>query len=344
MMTPNLPKTAPVMRINILLFEAFSNMVLACLLEPLRVVRDEHGADITWTILTPQDGLVASSSGLSLAPDCPLSQAGACDLLIVIGGDRFRQDAQQSTTRRALITARRAKTVIAADTGAWLLAYAGYLEGRRATLHWQLLDEFADRFPKVNSVAAPFASDGKWLTCGSAAGAMELVLQEITQRFGAAARFDAASMFLNAPRLAHAPDGGLGGLPSHPHPRVRKALDTMAATVENPRTLPEIAAAAGLTLRTMARLFATELGLSPGKCYKHMRLARARELMFQQGLSSADAAQRCGFSCAAALKRALARWSDKRTRRYPASASVPSGMDSVLPPVNPGDEWPLSSI
>ncbi|MEY8843183.1 AraC family transcriptional regulator, partial [Cribrihabitans sp. XS_ASV171] len=189
-----------------------SNMVLACLLEPLRVVRDEHGAAITWTILTPQDGPVRSSSGLALAPDCTIAQAMACDLLIVVGGDRFRQETGQVATRRALALARKASTVIAADTGAWLLASAGYLEGRQATLHWQLLEEFAERFPKVNRVAAPFASDGKWLTCGSAAGAMELVLQEITQRFGAAARFDAASMFLNAPRLARAPDGGLDGL------------------------------------------------------------------------------------------------------------------------------------
>lgn len=304
-MTSILPNTAPSLRIHILLFDAFSNMVLACLLEPLRVVRDEHGADIIWTILTPHNGPVGSSSGLSLAPDCQLALAGACDLLIVIGGDRFRQDARQSATRRALVAARKAKTVIAADTGAWLLASAGYLDDRQATLHWQLLDEFAETFPKVNSVAAPFASDGKWLSCGSAAGAMELVLQEITQRFGAAARFDAASMFLNAPRLAHEPDNGLGGLPSHPNPRVRQVLDLMAVSVETPRTLPDIAAAAGLTLRTMARLFDVELGLSPGKCYRHIRLARARELMLQQGMSAADAAPLCGFSCAASLKRAL---------------------------------------
>jgi transcriptional regulator GlxA family with amidase domain len=312
-MEPILPNGKAPLKIEILLFEAFSNMVLACLLEPLRVVRDERRARIEWTIVTPHDHAVRSSSGLALAPDCPIAQAMACDLLIVVGGDRFRQEAGQVATRRALALARKARTVIAADTGAWLLASAGYLDGRRATVHWQLLEEFAAAFPKVHCVAAPYASDGKWLTGGSAAGAMELVLQEIAQRFGAAARFDAASMFLNAPRLAHMPDGGLSGLPSHPHPRVRKALDTMAATVENPRTLPEIAAAAGLTLRTMARLFATELGLPPGKCYQHMRLSRARELMFQQGLSAADAAQRCGFSCAAALKRALAGWSGKRT-------------------------------
>ncbi|MCE8517156.1 DJ-1/PfpI family protein [Ruegeria pomeroyi] len=306
-MRHKLTKTTSPLRINFLLFEAFSNMVLACLLEPLRVVRDEHGADIVWTILTPRDGPVRSSSGLSLAPECQLSQAKACNLLIVIGGDRFRHEAGQPATRRALAIAHKAQSVIAADTGAWLLASAGYLDGRRATLHWQLLDEFTATFPSVTVTRAPLVTDGKWLTCGSAAAAMELVLQEIARRFGTAARFDAASMFLNAPHRAGEPDGAFGGLPSHPDPRIRKVLDLMAATIESPRRLPDIAAAAGLTLRTMARLFEADLGLSPGKCYQHLRLARARELMVQQGMSAAETAPLCGFSCASAIQRALKR-------------------------------------
>ncbi|RYG89444.1 helix-turn-helix domain-containing protein [Loktanella sp. IMCC34160] len=305
-MKPNLPNRSSELRINILLFEAFSNMVLACLLEPLRVVRDEQGAAITWTILTPHDGPVRSSSGLSLSPDRPLSNAEACNLLIIVGGDRFRSEAENTKTRTALALARRAQTVIAADTGPWLLAAAGYLDGRCAALHWQLLDEFTETFSEVQTVRAPFALDGKWLTCGSAAGAMELVLREISRRFGEATRFTAASMFLNAPRVAGEEDRVFGDLPTHPNPRVRRVLNLMAGSIEAPRTLVEIAREAGLTLRTMARLFETELNLSPGRCYQHMRLARARELMMQQGISAADAAPLCGFSCAASLKRALA--------------------------------------
>lgn len=303
----NLPKPLPSMHINVLLFEAFSNMVLACLLEPLRVVRDEDGGKITWTILTPHDGPIRSSSGLLFAPECPLSQAKSCDILIVLGGDRFRQEAGQTATRRALDLARKAQTVIAADTGTWLLAAAGYLNDRCVTLHWQLVDEFAQTFPQVKVVHPPFVSDGKWLTCGSAAGAMELTLHEIARRFGPSARFSAATMFLNAPRIAGEQDRGLGGLPSHPNPRVRKVLDLMAATVEAPRNLHQIAAASGLTLRTMARLFDTDVGLSPAKCYQHLRLARARELMRQQGMSATDAATLTGYSCASTLKRALSR-------------------------------------
>lgn len=106
------------MHVNLLLFEAFSNMVLACVLEPLRVVRDEIGAPITWTVLTPSDAPVVASSGLTFAPDQPLARAPACDLLIIVGGDRFRVEAQTTTTRQALRLVRKADSVLAADTGA----------------------------------------------------------------------------------------------------------------------------------------------------------------------------------------------------------------------------------
>jgi transcriptional regulator GlxA family with amidase domain len=306
-MKHNLPNAQKKLRINLLLFEAFSNMLLACLIEPMRVVRDEHGADITWTVLTPHDETVHSSSGLAQAPNRPLSEAGPCDLLIMIGGDRFRSNADDPAVRRALRLTRKAGAVIAADTGAWLLARAGYLHGRRATLHWQLLTEFSETFPDVQTVSAPFVVDGRWMTCGSAAAAMELALQEITRRFGAAARFDAAAMFLNGPRMARPAEPAFGAFPSHPNPRLRQALDQMAAHIERPFGLPEIAAAAGLTLRTMARLFEEELELSPGRCYLHMRLARAREHLLQPGLTKAEVAAMCGFSSAASLSRALRR-------------------------------------
>ena len=67
-------------RIGFLLFEGFSNMVLSCLLEPLRAVRDQAGIDIRWQVLTPTGGPVRSSSGLSVVPDVP--DAGMFDLLV----------------------------------------------------------------------------------------------------------------------------------------------------------------------------------------------------------------------------------------------------------------------
>jgi len=279
-------------------------MLLACLLEPLRVVRDELRGDIDWTVLTVGDTPLRSSSGLSITPDRPVAGAAPCDLLILIGGDGFRRDAEDPILRRALRLTQNAGSVIAADTGAWLLAASGYLNRRRATLHWQVLGEFADRFPHVVVVSAPHVTEGRWMSCGSASAAFDLVLQEIDRRFGPAARFDAAAMFLNDPVNGRASDPNFGAALAHPNSRLRKILEVMAAHVESPLTLAEIARASGITLRSMARLFETELGQAPGRCYTLIRLSRARELMLQSGLSKSEVATRCGFSSAGSLSRA----------------------------------------
>jgi AraC family transcriptional regulator, glycine betaine-responsive activator len=297
----------PRLTVNILLFEAYSNMLLACLLEPLRVVRDAARADITWKILTHGDRPLRSSSGLTITPDMPLAKARPCDLLLVIGGDHFRRDATDPALRRSLRLVRQAGAVVAADTGAWLLAKAGYLDGRRATLHWQLLAEFSETFTDVVAVHAPYVRDGRWTTCGSAAAALEVILQDVAHRFGPAARFDAATMFLNDPSYPAGAEIALA-VP-HPHAKVRQIVGLMAAHVEKPLRLPRLARRGGITLRSLARLFEIELNMSPGRYYLNLRLARARELTLQSGLSKSDIALRCGFSSASALARAYRRLS-----------------------------------
>lgn len=303
-----LPKMSTKLRIEILLFDAFSNMVLAALMEPLRVVRDETGAEIEWAISTPHNKPVISSSGLELKPHAALKRTRNSDILIVVGGDCFRSDAEDPAVKRMLTRARHASVVIAADTGTWLLASAGYLTGKRVTLHWQLINEFSAEFPDITVVDEALAVDGRWLTCGSAAGAMDLVLREIEKHFGAIARFSAASMFMNSPRIAGDNRNEWGGIVPHSNPGVNRVLALMAAHVEVPHALPDIARDAGMTLRTMARLFETELGMTPGKCYQSIRLARAREMLAQQRMTTTDVAHLCGYSCAASLKRALSRF------------------------------------
>jgi len=298
---------SPRLTVNVLLFDAFSNMLLACLLEPLRVVRDETRSDLTWTILSHDDSPVLSSSGLRITPDMQCAEAKACDILIVIGGDEFRADAQKPSLRRTLRLTKRARTVIAADTGTWLLAAAGYLDGRRATLHWQLLVEFAEVFPNVTVVPDRHVRDGQFLTCGGASTALDLILAEIAARFGRSVKFDVASMFLHdlaQPATPwHHTEGMSSGLPTTIH----RCMAIMASRLEHPATLDEVAHEAGLTLRTMARLFNDHVGMSPGRYYQHLRLSRARDLVTHTTLPTGQVALRCGFASASALSSAFSR-------------------------------------
>ena len=290
--------------ISVLLFDAFSNMVLACLLEPLRVVRDQTGADISWTILTESDGIVTSSSGLSITPQRRLRDVDPADLLLLIGGDAFR-DGSGADARRRLKPLMRDATVIAADTGAWILARAGFLNGRKATLHWQLLDEFAEEFPSVEVQTDHNVRDGRIWTCGSAAAALDLMLDFIRERFGAAIAFDAGAMFLHDNARRHGASYPEQVLSHAVSPKLKQVIGLMAQSVETPGTIPALARQAHVSERSLHRLFKAELNITPARYYLLLRLARARELLRYSSLATSEIALRCGFANATTLSRSL---------------------------------------
>lgn len=290
--------------VSVFLCDAFSNMVLACLLEPLRVVRDQTGADIRWNILTDGDRAVSSSSSLSVSPEMPMADTPAPDLVIIIGGDAFR-DAKGVTPTRNLVQLMQGATVIAADTGAWVLARGGYLNARKATLHWQLLEEFAEEFPKVEVLPDRHVQDGRFWTCGSAAAALDLMLLFIRDRFGASVAFDAGAMFLHDNARRHGasyPDQALSQAIS---PKLKSVIVLMSEALETTQPVPSLAKQANISERSLRRLFWRELQITPGHYYLLLRLARARELLRYSDFSIDQIALRCGFANATTLKRSL---------------------------------------
>ena len=294
----------PPLDVSILLYDAFSNMVLACLLEPLRVVRDQTGADIRWRILTEGDGVVTSSSGLTVSPEAPSRAAETSELVILVGGDTFRE-AKPGLKRQSLNKMLQGKTVIAADTGAWVLARAGLLNDRRATLHWQLLDEFAEEFPEVHVLPDRYVLDGQYWTCGSAAAALDLMLLFIRDRFGAAAAFDAGAMFLHDNARRHGASYPAQALSHAVSPVLRNVVATMSEALETPVPIPALARGANISERSLRRLFWVELQTTPGRYYLNLRLSRARELIRYSNLDRAEIALRCGFANATTLNRSL---------------------------------------
>ncbi len=290
--------------VSVFLCNAFSNMVLACLLEPLRVVRDQTGADIRWNILTDGDRTVSSSSGLSVSPDMSIVDSPKPDLVIIIGGDAFR-DTKGVTAARSLGQFMQSATVIAADTGAWVLARGGFLNARNATLHWQLLEEFAEEFPEVNVLPDRHVQDDRFWTCGSAAAAIDLMLKFIRERFGASVAFDAGAMFLHDNARRHGasyPDQALSQAVS---PKLKRVVVLMSETLETALSIPALAEQAHISERSLRRPFWAELQTTPGRYYLLLRLARARELLRHSDLSLDQIALRCGFASSTTLTRSL---------------------------------------
>ncbi len=295
------PSTTPV-RIAFLIFDQFSNLCLANCLEPLRAANTQSlSRAFVWQILTPDGAPVLSSSGMQVMPHGPLSALTSCDYLFVTASyDHLSHDT--AANRQALRqVSRKAAVTVGLDAGSWLMASAGLLDGRRATVHWDLLDGFTEQFLHVAAEQARVIRDGAMMTCAGAMSALDLTLDLISEHLGIAARLDVEALFIHK-------DPPLGGSPaSLRDPLVSRAMSVMRDNLERPLPLAALARRTSCQTRTLDRRFRASLGAPPGTVYRHLRLASARKMLEGTNLSVAEIAVRCGYDSPAALTRAIRR-------------------------------------
>jgi len=288
-------------RIAVLLFDRFSNLCLANCIEPLRAANTLTSSNVfDWGIVTPDGRAARSSSGIDILAGLALPDMGKVDYLLVLAS--YAHGCHDTPANRRLLqaAARRARVTVGMDAGPWLLAAAGLLAGRRATVHWDLLDAFTERFLDVEASRARVMRDGPFLTCAGAMSALDLTLDLIADHLGLAARLDVEALFLHG-------DPPLGARDTVADPLVRRALGLMRDTVERPLPLAALARHLSCQPRTLDRHFRDRLGAPPGTVYRHLRLASARKLIEDSPLSVAEIALRCGYDSPAALTRAFRR-------------------------------------
>ena len=299
------PSEAPLAATLLLLPES-SMMSLACTLDPMRAAnRMARRPLFTWRIVTPDGAPATLSCGVPVAPTGALHPKLEGDALIVIGGFNQERHADPQTLARLRATARRFRAVGGVETGSWVLARAGLLNGRSATTHWEDLEDFATRFPEVEVLPDRFVIDGRSFTCGGASPSFDLMLHLIRQRFGYPLALEVASAFIydEAHSASDAqPLVSLGALASS-EPRIAAAIRLMECHLDSPLTAAAIARRLGVSVRTLESLFKRALGLGPGTYYLRLRLQAARRLLLDTRLSMQDIAVRSGFASHSAFSR-----------------------------------------
>ncbi len=288
-------------RIAILLFDRFSNLCLANCIEPLRAANTLGARTVfDWQIVSPDGAAVRSSSGIDILASGPVGEASQLDYLFVMAS--YAHDGHDTPGNRRMLRqmAQRCDVMVGLDAGPWLLASAGLLDGRRATVHWDLLDAFTERFLDVDTERAHVMRDGSIMTCAGAMSALGLTLDLIADHLGLAARLDVEALFLQG-------DPPVGPSDQIADPLVRQALGLMRDHVERPLPLDVLARTLSCQPRTLDRHFRRRLGAPPGTVYRHMRLSAARKLIEDTHLSVAEISLRCGYDSPAALTRAIRR-------------------------------------
>ena len=259
-------------------------------------------------ILAPHGGPVASTSGAALVAE-PLAQ-GPFDTLLVAGGEGSRDHpdvpAVVDWLRREGPAARRIASVC---TGAYLLAEAGLLDGRRATTHWGATDDFARRFPGVRlEPDRIFIREGEvWTSAGITAG-IDLALALIEDDLGAAlARRTAQQLVVH-----HRRPGGQsqfsalldsGGV----HGRFAELMDWIRDRLGEPLSVEQLADRAAMSPRHFARAFRAETGLTPAKAVERLRLEAARLRVEATAEPIDRVAESAGFGDPERMRRAFLR-------------------------------------
>ncbi|MBB5792534.1 GlxA family transcriptional regulator [Streptomyces caelestis] len=207
----------------------------------------------------------------------------------------------------ALALIRPGTRIVSICTGAFVLAAAGLLDGRRATTHWQVADRFRRMFPHVDlDPDVLFVDDHPFLTSAGAASGVDICLHLVRKDHGSRLANAVARRCVVPPFR----DGGQAQYIEQPVPE-QGAASTAATRswvlerLGEPLTLADLAGHARMSLRTFARRFHDEVGVSPGRWLIQQRVARARYLLESSDLTVDQIAGRVGFATGASLRQHL---------------------------------------
>jgi AraC family transcriptional regulator, glycine betaine-responsive activator len=286
-------------RFVFVLLRDFTMLSFACAVEPLRIANRMAGRELYAWVLAGEGGdSVACSNRTVFKLDMDLGELSRDDTVLVCGG----LDVQAATTRTILNwlrrEARRGVTVGGLCTAAHTLARAGLLDGKKATIHWENQDSFAEEFEDVTLTRGVFVIDGNRITTAGGTASIDLMLKLIADDHGEELANAVADQLIYS-SIRTDQDTQRLSIPTRigvRHPKLSRVIQIMEQSIEEPISPATLARDVGLSTRQLERLFRRYLDRSPKRYYMELRLQKARNLLMQTDMSVINVALACGFA------------------------------------------------
>lgn len=293
---------------------ALPGVLLLDLAAPTHVFGHCGAPEYAFALAGAHAGPVPTSSGFDLVAPHGLDALQEADTIVVPGTAPVRRpdDDVLSALRSAF---QRGVRVLSVCTGAFTLARAGLLDGRRATTHWSEADRLAEAFPAVMvDPTVLYVDEGSVLTSAGVAAGIDLCLHVLRRDLGAERAAAVARRMVVAPHR----NGGqaqflqrpIDGVPSERGPHAAGLESTRTWALERlaePLTVARMAGHAAVSARTFARRFVEETGTTPAQWLLDHRTRAAQELLEHTDLSVEEVAARSGFGTTAGLREHLRR-------------------------------------
>lgn len=280
------------------LMQNFTMLSFAGAIESLRLANRFAPGSYTWC-LAGEGGVTATcSAGISYQLDRDLDELNRDDTIVLCGG----MDIQSATDRKLLNwlrrEARRGATIAALCTASYTLAKAGLLDGKKATIHWENQDSFAEEFEEVELTKSVFVVDGNRMSTAGGTSSIDLMLQLIASDLGEEVANTVADQQIYS-SIRTDQDQQRLSIPTRigvRHPKLSRVIQMMESNIEEPISPSILAKEVGMSTRQLERLFRRYLNRSPKRYYMEIRLQKARNLLMQTDMSVINVALACGFA------------------------------------------------
>ena len=286
-------------RFVFVLIENFTLLSFSSALDALRIANRMSGKKLyDWIFIGENEEFVSCSAGTQFKLDNSLIELHRDDTILLCGGTSI----QESTTRKLIgwlrREARRGLIIGGLCTAAYPMAKAGLLDEKKATIHWENQDSFAEEFLEVELTKTVFVCDGNRYTTAGGTSSIDLLLKIIADEHGEElANAVADQMIYSSIRTDQ--DTQRLSVPTRigvRHPKLSKVIQMMEINIEEPISPSILAKDVGMSTRQLERLFRRYLDRSPKRYYMELRLQKARNLLMQTDMSVINVALACGFA------------------------------------------------
>jgi transcriptional regulator GlxA family with amidase domain len=286
-------------RFVFVLLESFTMLCFSAAVESLRIANRMSGRELySWILMSETGEPVICSGDIEYRVNSGLIEVLRDDTVMICGGINI----QNVTTKKLLNwlrrEARKGPLIAGLCTAGYTLAKAGLLNGKRATIHWENQDSFAEEFEDVELTKSVFVMDGNRITTAGGTSSIDLMLKLVAEHHGEDLANAVADQLIYS-SIRTDQDTQRLSIPTRigvRHPKLSLVIQKMEQNIEEPISPSLLAKEVGMSTRQLERLFRRYLNRSPKRYYMELRLQKARNLLMQTDMSVINVALACGFA------------------------------------------------
>ena len=313
----------------------FNITTLITMIETLRIANYlAPSSTFSWEVASFDGSKIIASNGMTATIKTANDNLRSAEFVFILGSWGTEHYHNQKLTAWLRKRARAGERICGVELGSYIVARAGLLDGKSATIHWSWLNGFKENFDRVEVEESLFTLDSKVMKCSGGLAGVDLMLRLIEEINGSSFSGEIADQMLHHPiRSAASPQRSTMGRSTETmRPLLREAMTLIENNIEEPLTVPQIAKVLGVSQRQLERQFKKNVGCTVVQFGLLKRLQNARLLLISTDMSIRQIATASGFNTMSHFAFSFGKFFGRR----------PSDYREAWPKEEPAPTWPGS--